>query len=102
MVGKPIVPLRCRLPGRHLRGRGLLGLAGVVALGGWLAAGTALAQASETLPMGVPGPDAGATEDRSEEHTSELQSLMRISYAVFCLKKKKQKTNNELVQRTTT
>src|SRR3546814_18124225 len=33
--------------------------------------------------------------NRSEEHTSELQSLMRISYAVFCLKKKKQnnKTN---------
>src|SRR3546814_6766783 len=29
---------------------------------------------------------------RSEEHTSELQSLMRISYAVFCLKKKKSKT----------
>src|SRR3546814_4651753 len=32
---------------------------------------------------------AGATAARSEEHTSELQSLMRISYAVFCLKKKK-------------
>src|SRR3546814_7607138 len=31
------------------------------------------------------------SHDRSEEHTSELQSLMRISYAVFCLKKKKQK-----------
>src|SRR3546814_2715750 len=31
--------------------------------------------------------------ERSEEHTSELQSLMRISYAVFCLKKKKQRTN---------
>src|SRR3546814_20885091 len=31
---------------------------------------------------------------RSEEHTSELQSLMRISYAVFCLKKKKQKNKN--------
>src|SRR3546814_4448838 len=30
---------------------------------------------------------------RSEEHTSELQSLMRISYAVFCLKKKTKKTN---------
>src|SRR3546814_4982052 len=30
---------------------------------------------------------------RSEEHTSELQSLMRISYAVFCLKKKKKPTN---------
>src|SRR3546814_7867817 len=34
---------------------------------------------------------------RSEEHTSELQSLMRISYAVFCLKKKKHK-NNQLRQ----
>src|SRR3546814_8898308 len=32
---------------------------------------------------------AEAYSDRSEEHTSELQSLMRISYAVFCLKKKK-------------
>src|SRR3546814_4701810 len=32
---------------------------------------------------------------RSEEHTSELQSLMRISYAVFCLKKKKNKTTND-------
>src|SRR3546814_3994759 len=35
-----------------------------------------------------------AEDDRSEEHTSELQSLMRISYAVFCLKKKK-KTNKQ-------
>src|SRR3546814_8607668 len=35
-------------------------------------------------------PPAG---NRSEEHTSELQSLMRISYAVFCLKKKKEQTN---------
>src|SRR3546814_2165617 len=32
---------------------------------------------------------------RSEEHTSELQSLMRISYAVFCLKKKKNQTNTQ-------
>src|SRR3546814_7528133 len=32
--------------------------------------------------------------DRSEEHTSELQSLMRISYAVFCLKNKKKTKNN--------
>src|SRR3546814_1603237 len=32
---------------------------------------------------------------RSEEHTSELQSLMRISYAVFCLKKKKQRKNKQ-------
>src|SRR3546814_1598612 len=39
--------------------------------------------------------NADATDivpDRSEEHTSELQSLMRISYAVFCLKKKKPHT----------
>src|SRR3546814_7396039 len=34
-------------------------------------------------------------ENRSEEHTSELQSLMRISYAVFCLKKKNTKTTNQ-------
>src|SRR3546814_10730565 len=33
--------------------------------------------------------------NRSEEHTSELQSLMRISYAVFCLKKKTQQKNNQ-------
>src|SRR3546814_15379545 len=33
--------------------------------------------------------DIAAIAQRSEEHTSELQSLMRISYAVFCLKKKK-------------
>src|SRR3546814_6822693 len=39
--------------------------------------------------------DAGAALLRSEGHTSELQSLMRISYAVFCLKKKKKKKNND-------
>src|SRR3546814_6600226 len=33
------------------------------------------------------------SQSRSEEHTSELQSLMRLSYAVFCLKKKKKTTN---------
>src|SRR3546814_10048897 len=38
--------------------------------------------------IGVTGTKGKGT--RSEEHTSELQSLMRISYAVFCLKKKKQ------------
>src|SRR3546814_9637089 len=36
---------------------------------------------------------------RSEEHTSELQSLMRNSYAVFCLKKKNKKNNNEIDKR---
>src|SRR3546814_3085408 len=41
-----------------------------------------------SLPRRARGTGAG---ERSEEHTSELQSLMRISYAVFCLKKKKTK-----------
>src|SRR3546814_2249786 len=40
------------------------------------------------------GQRAGVEHRRSEEHTSELQSLMRISYAVFCLKKKKKQTAN--------
>src|SRR3546814_1481838 len=39
---------------------------------------------------------------RSEEHTSELQSLMRISYAVFCLKKKTYTTNQQLITRNNT
>src|SRR3546814_2050196 len=41
-------------------------------------------------PAGEPAPTGRSAISRSEEHTSELQSLMRISYAVFCLKKKKQ------------
>src|SRR3546814_7509355 len=41
---------------------------------------------------GRPGVNAARQRTRSEEHTSELQSLMRNSYAVFCLKKKKQNT----------
>src|SRR3546814_6018505 len=53
------------------------------------------------LTMQQPAPLAGlrygllALGDRSDEHTSELQSLMRISYAVFCLKKKKTKDNQD-------
>src|SRR3546814_1928024 len=42
---------------------------------------------------------AGGKSERSEEHTSELQSLMRISYAVFCLKKKTKKKINKSTQR---
>src|SRR3546814_4983451 len=49
---------------------------------------------AEPQPVGGEPPDLGPRGQpegapRSEEHTSELQSLMRISYAVFCLKKKK-------------
>src|SRR3546814_2400547 len=40
----------------------------------------------------------GMDELRSEEHTSELQSLMRISYAVFCLKKKKRRSKDDTTQ----
>src|SRR3546814_2238694 len=71
---------------------------------------TAGVEANEALqhPLAILGRDAGAAvghcevrsvvdpseaHARSEEHTSELQSLMRISYAVFCLKKK---TNNNM------
>src|SRR3546814_8153414 len=45
---------------------------------------------------------AAAALSRSEEHTSELQSLMRISYAVFCLKKKKytKKTHDHITNQT--
>src|SRR3546814_9581127 len=43
------------------------------------------------LSQELPAPD----KERSEEHTSELQSLMRISYAVFCLKKKKTHNTNQ-------
>src|SRR3546814_8706354 len=50
---------------------------------------------------GVPAPWNPSRQGRSEEHTSELQSLMRISYAVFCLKKKKrnQKKTGRLLQK---
>src|SRR3546814_7106554 len=51
-------------------------------------------------------PCDGARADRSEEHTSELQSLMRISYAVFCLKKQHfttiTKCTNQTLQKQTT
>src|SRR3546814_6649609 len=49
----------------------------------------------ERVHLGRPDPHAifVAVVKRSEEHKSELQSLMRISYAVFCLKKKRTKDN---------
>src|SRR3546814_10188876 len=50
-------------------------------------AGDLMTSNIEPIPQG--GLDLESSASRSEEHTSELQSLMRISYAVFCLKKKK-------------
>src|SRR3546814_7625601 len=58
---------------------------------------------SPASPTGAPpdstiasSPLSSSASSRSEEHTSELQSLMRISYAVFCLKKKKIEANTQI------
>src|SRR3546814_8359097 len=99
------------------------GMAGGAALAAALAAGPLMARSLRAKPIGIQlytvrelfaKDPAGtlekvaeigyrevetiATTRRSEEHTSELQSLMRISYAVFCLKKKKTqiKTNHNI------
>src|SRR3546814_3578911 len=55
-------------------------------LGGASIVDALLGHADEDVERGIGRPH----QTRSEEHTSELQSLMRISYAVFCLKKNKQ------------
>src|SRR3546814_8118854 len=74
----------------HLLALGrLLGVTGVTGVGRDLVVEVGLD------PGGVDGEVALARGVRSEEHTSELQSLMRISYAVFCLKKKKRQTQDE-------
>src|SRR3546814_7898938 len=64
--------------------------------GNWLDLSTGI----NPLPWPVPAvaPDAWQRL-RSEEHTSELQSLMRISYAVFCLKKKKSEQEQHIMNR---
>src|SRR3546814_5103964 len=66
------------------------------ALGGLQAQRMHVADEDQETGQSLPGLDdaelGGLLLTRSEEHTSELQSLMRISYAVFCLKKKKNNT----------
>src|SRR3546814_7288995 len=57
---------------------------------GGTSAGFCNAAYHELSPADPPMPPDSEPSSRSEEHTSELQSLMRISYAVFCLKKKRQ------------
>src|SRR3546814_5437016 len=68
----------------------------------------ALAQLRDDLVIGVAREQAVGieiaprrVERRSEEHTSELQSLMRISYAVFCLKKKQRKPHKTPTEQST-
>src|SRR3546814_3775665 len=56
--------------------------------------GNVLVLTAAALPVMIGGAGLGVdVTQRSEEHTSELQSLMRISYAVFCWQKKKQNPN---------
>src|SRR3546814_10250902 len=66
------------------------------------ATAAAACSARETAPAVAPviAESLRTFNQRSEEHTSELQSLMRISYAVFCLKKKEKhdNTNNHIAQ----
>src|SRR3546814_6236456 len=57
------------------------------------------APAHRIARVGASSPTSASSPGlRSEEHTSELQSLMRISYAVFCLKKKKHNPNKKYTQ----
>src|SRR3546814_6226182 len=51
-----------------------------------------IARGRAIIPANINHPEVEPMALRSEEHTSELQSLMRLSYAVFCLKKQKQRS----------
>src|SRR3546814_4831066 len=64
---------------------------GFLRCGSAIASAIALMSASAVFAQETDSTTSEARAERSEEHTSELQSLMRISYAVFCLKKKKTK-----------
>src|SRR3546814_1399846 len=96
---------RCRAKGATVA-TGTLDVRDPVALADWLAAvdrdhplDLVIANAGISAGTGTFGEtDRQARDIKSDEHTSELQSLMRISYAVFCLKKKKKK--NKPITRT--
>src|SRR3546814_2141719 len=60
--------------------------------------GAKIGYVAQEAPAGDATPFETVLAVRSEEHTSELQSLMRISYAVFCLKKKNHRKNYETQQ----
>src|SRR3546814_7890581 len=80
-IARDAIPWAIRFGGSH--GRGHVVVLGEVAAG--CASGAFFADRGPARSVACGASAAG----RSEEHTSELQSLMRISYAVFCLKKKK-------------
>src|SRR3546814_8250225 len=90
-------------PASRAQARGVCDMVRPDASGDWRTGSDGTAGSGRGRPRegqaGGDGDDRGARSrprrgaGRSEEHTSELQSLMRISYAVFCLKKKKTKQN---------
>src|SRR3546814_6943533 len=79
-LGRNLIQFATILVQRYRGGLGSVTVVGSAVFGG--VSGSAVADATALGSM------------RSEEHTSELQSLMRISYAVFCLKKKKSSTKH--------
>src|SRR3546814_3736647 len=83
------------VPENLLRAADFLGSLGEANNPDWKTVAIDEATDEVVVPSGSAGFRWGEEGKRSEEHTSELQSLMRISYAVFCLKKKKEyeKTN---------
>src|SRR3546814_9381883 len=85
VVTAPVI--RSEIPGGHVQISGSMSAQEAADTALLLRAG-ALAAPMKIIEERTIGPSLGADNIRSEEHTSELQSLMRISYAVFCLKKK--------------
>src|SRR3546814_3488683 len=81
-------------PGRKLAMGAMLGVVAALLDAGRIQAQPAglIVRVSDWQRSALPSARCGVSSPRSEEHTSELQSLMRISYAVFCLKKKKTQT----------
>src|SRR3546814_6979556 len=85
---RPWLPRRPVIVGDHLFERG----SGDVHAHVYPATAQVTGEIALAAPQDVDAAVQAARAARSEEHTSELQSLMRISYAVFCLKKKKTQT----------
>src|SRR3546814_3424892 len=96
-MGDWLVPLPDGLTARRAMAIGTAGFTAMLAVMALEAQGLGPGNGPETGEVLVTGAAGGVGSVavavlRSEEHTSELQSLMRNSYAVFCLKKKKKKT----------
>src|SRR3546814_1485470 len=87
---KSVITSAPALPGRAVGMRSSISRLAENRLGAWKVACSG--SQSKSRPSAS---KTSSSAQRSEEHTSELQSLMRISYAVLCLKKKKEKNNTE-------